>query len=51
MNYVKANDISSIIFDDELTPAQQGNIEKILKIKVPDRTGLSFRYFCSKSTD
>ena len=32
-DFVKKNDISSIIFDDELTPAQQGNIEKILKIK------------------
>ncbi len=32
-DFVKKNDISSIIFDDELTPAQQGNIEKILKLK------------------
>ena len=48
MNYVKANDISSIIFDDELTPAQQGNIEKILKIKVLDRTGLILDIFAQR---
>ena len=48
-NYVKANDISSIIFDDELTPAQQGNIEKILKIKVLDRTGLILDIFAQRA--
>ena len=26
LDYVKENDVSSVIFDDELTPAQQGNI-------------------------
>ena len=49
MNYVKANDISSIIFDDELTPTQQGNIEKILKIKVLDRTGLILDIFAQRA--
>ena len=49
MNYVKANNISSIIFDDELTPAQQGNIEKILKIKVLDRTGLILDIFAQRA--
>ena len=49
MNYVKANSISSIIFDDELTPAQQGNIEKILKIKVLDRTGLILDIFAQRA--
>ena len=48
-NYVKANDISSIIFDDELTPSQQGNIEKILKIKVLDRTGLILDIFAQRA--
>ncbi len=49
MNYVKVNDISSIIFDDELTPAQQGNIEKILRIKVLDRTGLILDIFAQRA--
>ena len=35
LEFVKANDVSSVIFDDELTPAQQGNIEKMLKVKKP----------------
>jgi GTP-binding protein HflX len=32
--YVKANDIGSVIFDDELSPAQQRNIEKLLRCKI-----------------
>ena len=48
-SYIKSNDINSVIFDDELSPAQQLNIEKFLKCKIIDRTGLNFRYFCPKS--
>ena len=48
-DFVKKNDISSIIFDDELTPAQQGNIEKILKVKVLDRTGLILDIFAQRA--
>ena len=47
--YVKANDISSVIFDDELTPAQQGNIEKSLKCKILDRTGLILDIFAQRA--
>jgi GTP-binding protein HflX len=47
--FVKENDVSSIIFDDELTPAQQGNIEKTLKIKVLDRTGLILDIFAQRA--
>ena len=49
MDFVKINDISSVIFDDELTPAQQVNIEKILKIKVLDRTGLILDIFAQRA--
>jgi GTP-binding protein HflX len=49
LNYVKENDISSVIFDDELTPAQQGNIEKTLKVKVLDRTGLILDIFAQRA--
>ena len=38
--YVKENDISTVIFDDELSPAQERNISKILNCKVLDRTNL-----------
>lgn len=47
--YVHENDISTVIFDDELTPAQQGNIEKMLKIKVLDRTGLILDIFAQRA--
>ena len=49
IDYVKANDISSVIFDDELTPAQQGNIEKLLKCKILDRTGLILDIFAQRA--
>ena len=45
--YVKAHDISTVIFDDELTPAQQANIEELLKCKILDRTGLILDNFCT----
>jgi len=47
--YVKENDISSVIFDDELSPAQQNNIEKIMKCKVLDRTGLILDIFAQRA--
>ena len=43
--YVEAHAVSTVIFDDELTPAQQGNIEKILRCKILDRTGLILDIF------
>ncbi|WP_431163825.1 GTPase HflX [Flagellimonas beolgyonensis] len=47
--YVKENDIGSVIFDDELTPAQQNNIEKLLKCKILDRTGLILDIFAQRA--
>ena len=32
--YVEENEVGTVIFDDELTPAQQKNIERILKAKI-----------------
>jgi GTP-binding protein HflX len=49
LQFVKINEISSVIFDDELTPAQQGNIEKILKCKILDRTGLILDIFAQRA--
>lgn len=48
-SYVKENDIGSVIFDDELTPAQQNNIEKLLKCKILDRTGLILDIFAQRA--
>lgn len=47
--YIKENDISTIIFDDELTPAQQKNIGRIFDIKVLDRTNLILDIFAQRA--
>lgn len=47
--YIEENEIGSAIFDDELTPAQQKNIEKILKCKVVDRTYLILDIFAQRA--
>lgn len=48
-NYIKENDISTIIFDDELSPAQSKNITKILDVKVLDRTNLILDIFAQRA--
>ena len=48
-HFVKENDIGSVIFDDELTPAQQRNIEKQLKCKILDRTSLILDIFAQRA--
>lgn len=47
--YVKTHDISTVVFDDELTPAQQSNIEELLKCKILDRTGLILDIFAQRA--
>ena len=47
--YIKENDISTIIFDDELTPSQSKNITKIFDIKVLDRTNLILDIFAQRA--
>lgn len=47
--FVEANDIGSVIFDDELTPAQQRNIEKLLRCKIIDRTSLILDIFAQRA--
>ncbi len=47
--YVDEHEIGAAIFDDELSPAQQKNIEKILKCKVLDRTGLILDIFAQRA--
>ena len=48
-SYIKINDINSVIFDDELTPTQQSNIEKQLRCKIVDRTGLILDIFAQRA--
>jgi GTP-binding protein HflX len=47
---IKENEIGAAIFDDELSPAQQKNIEKHLKCKVVDRTYLILDIFAQRAT-
>lgn len=48
--YVKENDITTVIFDDELSPSQQKNISKILvECKVLDRTNLILDIFAQRA--
>ncbi|RRJ94212.1 GTPase HflX [Flavobacterium macacae] len=48
--YVKENDITTVIFDDELSPSQQKNISKILvETKVLDRTNLILDIFAQRA--
>ena len=48
-NYVIENQVTTVVFDDELTPAQQGNIEKIFRCKILDRTGLILDIFAQRA--
>ena len=48
-DFVKDNEIGSVIFDDELSPVQQRNIEKQLRCKILDRTGLILDIFAQRA--
>ena len=47
--FVKENQISTLIFDDELTPSQQKNISKIIDCKILDRTNLILDIFAQRA--
>ena len=47
--FIINNDIGTAIFDDELSPAQERNISKILKCKVLDRTNLILDIFAQRA--
>ena len=47
--YVHENEITYIIFDDELTPSQMRNIEKEVGCQVVDRTGLILDIFAQRA--
>ena len=47
--FVKEHQISSVIFDDELSPSQQKNISKIVDCKVLDRTNLILDIFAQRA--
>ena len=47
--YVEQHEVGTVIFDDELTPGQQRNIEAILKCKIVDRTYLILDIFAQRA--
>jgi GTP-binding protein HflX len=47
--YIKSNGIGTAIFDDELSPAQIRNIEKVLDCKILDRTNLILDIFAQRA--
>jgi GTPase len=47
--YIIENNVSTVIFDDELSPSQQKNISKILECKVLDRTHLILDIFAQRA--
>ncbi|KRD11215.1 GTPase HflX [Flavobacterium sp. Root901] len=47
--FVKENGISTVIFDDELTPSQQKNISRIIDCKILDRTNLILDIFAQRA--
>ena len=48
-NFIKNNDVSMVVFDEELSPAQQVNIEMFLKCKILDRTALILDIFAQRA--
>src|SRR5690554_291607 len=47
--YIKEHNIDTVIFDDELSPAQQRNLSKLLDCKVLDRTNLILDIFAQRA--
>ncbi len=47
--FVEQHEVGTVIFDDELTPAQQKNIERLLKCKIVDRTYLILDIFAQRA--
>ncbi len=47
--YVEAAEIDMVIFDDELGPSQQRNLEKVLECKILDRTTLILDIFAKRA--
>jgi GTP-binding protein HflX len=49
VEFIKAEDIDLLIFDDELSPSQQRNLEKIAGCKVLDRNTLILDIFAGRA--
>lgn len=47
--YISENEIKLVIFDDELSPTQQRNIENVLQARIIDRTNLILDIFAQRA--
>ncbi len=47
--FIEQNNVGTAIFDDELTPSQQKNIERVLNCKILDRTLLILDIFAQRA--
>jgi len=47
--YIKENDIEVVVFDDDLSPSQIRNLEKIFEIKIYDRSLLILDIFLARA--
>ena len=50
LNFIDAVKVQTVIFDDELSPAQERNISKIFNCKILDRTNLILDIFAQRAT-
>jgi len=48
-SFCKRNDVDTVIFDDELSPAQSRNLEKMFNCKILDRTALILDIFAQRA--
>lgn len=49
VTFSKVHEVDTVIFDEELTPSQQRNLEKELKCKILDRTSLILDIFAQRA--
>lgn len=47
--YVKSEEIDMVVFDDELSPSQLRNIERVLQVKILDRSNLILDIFAGRA--
>jgi GTP-binding protein HflX len=48
-DFCRHNEVDTVIFDDELSPAQSRNLEKIFECKILDRTSLILDIFAQRA--
>jgi GTPase len=49
LEYVQEHEVDMVIFDDELSPSQLRNIERVLEIKILDRSNLILDIFATRA--